>query len=262
MEFLAPEGTPAERLSHVLVDDDPTDGLWELIDEGWADEHLPELPALRLEQDPVHRHKDVLTHTVAVTAQAPARLRVRLAALFHDIGKPRTRRIDHEGVTFRHHEAVGSKMTRVRMPELGFDEMLTTEVSRLVFLSGRFKGYADGWSDSAVRRYARDGGALLGDLNDLVRSDCTSRNPRRVAALHAALDDLEGRIAELARLEARRAERPEIDGQAVMDHLGIGPGPEVGQALTFLLEVKRAEGVLGPAEVLGRLDEWWEARTS
>ena len=113
MEFLAPEGTPAERLSHVLVDDDPTDGLWELIDEGWADEHLPELPALRLEQDPVHRHKDVLTHTVAVTAQAPARLRVRLAALFHDIGKPRTRRIDHEGVTFRHHEAVGSKMTRV-----------------------------------------------------------------------------------------------------------------------------------------------------
>ncbi len=260
MEFSALQGTPAERLSAVLVDEDPTEGLWRLIDDGWADSHLPELPALRLEQDPIHRHKDVLSHTVAVTAQAPPRLRVRLAALFHDIGKPKTRRIDDEGVTFRHHEAVGSKMTRARMPELGFDADITSEVSRLVFLSGRFKGYADGWSDSAVRRYARDGGALLGDLNDLVRSDCTSRNPRRVAALHAALDDLEARIAELARLEARRAERPEIDGQAVMAHLGIGPGPEIGEALKFLLELKRTEGVLGRTEILTRLDRWWAAR--
>jgi poly(A) polymerase len=251
--------SPAEQLSAVLVDEDPRDGLWGLVDSGWADEHLPELPALRLEQDPIHRHKDVLSHTISVTAQSPARLRVRLAALFHDIGKPRTRSYEHGGVTFRHHEAVGARMTRARMTKLGFDDDLTAEVSRLVFLSGRFKGYADGWSDSAVRRYARDGGALLGDLNDLVRSDCTSRNPKRVAALHEALDDLEARIGRLAREEARRAERPEIDGARVMEHLGVGPGPHIGQALGFLLELKRTEGVLGEDEVLARLDEWWTA---
>jgi poly(A) polymerase len=144
--------SPAEQLSAVLVDEDPRDGLWGLVDSGWADEHLPELPALRLEQDPIHRHKDVLSHTISVTAQSPARLRVRLAALFHDIGKPRTRSYEHGGVTFRHHEAVGARMTRARMTKLGFDDDLTAEVSRLVFLSGRFKGYADGWSDSALRR--------------------------------------------------------------------------------------------------------------
>ena len=258
----ATELAPAERLNEILMADDVSASLWAAIDSGRIDTLVPELPALRMEQDPIHRHKDVLSHTVAVVAKTPADLIVRLAALFHDIAKPKTRSFEHGGVTFRHHEVVGGRMTSKRMAALGYDESVIDQVAELVRLSGRFKGYADGWSDSAVRRYARDGGALLGDLNDLVRSDCTSRNPRRVAALHAALDDLEGRIAELARLEARRAERPEIDGQAVMDHLGIGPGPEVGQALTFLLEVKRAEGVLGPAEVLGRLDVWWEARTS
>ena len=254
--------SPAEQLTEVLVLDDPRDGLWALVDTGWADEHLPELPALRLEQDPIHRHKDVLSHTIAVTAQSPARLRVRLAALMHDIGKPRTRSYEHGGVTFRHHEAVGARMTRKIMARLGYDDELTQDVSRLVFLSGRFKGYADGWSDSAVRRYARDGGPLLGDLNDLVRSDCTSRNPRRVAALHEALDDLEARIGQLARQEARKAERPEIDGDAVMAHLGIEPGRVVGEALKFLLELKRAEGELGEDEVFARLDEWYEQRSS
>ena len=251
---------PAERLTAVLLLDDPRDGLWELVESGWADEHLPELPALKLEQDPIHRHKDVLSHTIAVTSQSPPRQRVRLAAIFHDVGKPRTRSFEHGGVTFRHHEAVGARMARKRMPNLGFSEELTSEVGRLVFLSGRFKGYADGWSDSAVRRYARDGGALLGDLNDLVRSDCTSRNPKRVQALHEALDDLEARIGQLARQEARKAERPEIDGSQVMKHLGIGAGREVGEALKFLLELKRTEGELGAEDVLGRLDEWWSAR--
>jgi poly(A) polymerase len=248
---------PSDQLSAVLVEEDPTAGLWHLVDSGWADEHLPELPALRLEQDPIHRHKDVLTHTIAVTSQSPARLRVRLAALFHDVGKPRTRSYEHGGVTFRHHEAVGARMTRKRMPKLGYREDLTADVTQLVFLSGRFKGYADGWSDSAVRRYARDGGALLGDLNDLVRSDCTSRNPRRVAALHEALNDLEQRIAELAREEAIKAERPEVDGDRVIAHLGIEPGPVVGRALKFLLELKRSEGDLGETAVLERLDVWW-----
>lgn len=248
---------PSEQLSAVLTEEDPTEGLWQLVDSGWADEHLPELPALRLEQDPIHRHKDVLTHTIVVTSQSPSRLRVRLAALFHDVGKPRTRSYEHGGVTFRHHEAVGARMTRKRMPKLGFHKDMTSDVAQLVFLSGRFKGYTDGWSDSAVRRYARDGGSLLGDLNDLVRSDCTSRNPRRVAALHEALDDLERRIAELAREEAIKAERPEVDGDRVIAHLGIEPGPVVGQALRFLLELKRAEGDLGETAVLQRLDAWW-----
>jgi poly(A) polymerase len=251
------EINPSERLSAVLTEEDPTEGLWQLVDCGWADEYLPELPALRLEQDPIHRHKDVLTHTIVVTSQSPARLRVRLAALFHDVGKPRTRSYEHGGVTFRHHEAVGARMTRKRMPKLGYQKDMTSDVSQLVFLSGRFKGYTEGWNDSAVRRYARDGGALLGDLNDLVRSDCTSRNPRRVAALHRALDDLERRIAELAREEAIKAERPEIDGDRVIAHLGIEPGRTVGQALKFLLELKRSEGDLGEAVVLRRLDAWW-----
>lgn len=251
------EINPSERLNAVLTEEDPTEGLWQLVDCGWADEYLPELPALRLEQDPIHRHKDVLTHTIVVTSQSPPRLRVRLAALFHDVGKPRTRSYEHGGVTFRHHEAVGARMTRKRMPKLGYQKDMTSDVSQLVFLSGRFKGYTEGWNDSAVRRYARDGGALLGDLNDLVRSDCTSRNPRRVAALHGALDDLERRIAELAREEAVKAERPEIDGDRVIAHLGIEPGPVVGQALKFLLELKRAEGDLGESVVLQRLDNWW-----
>jgi poly(A) polymerase len=124
-------------------------------------------------------------------------------------------------------------------------------------LSGRFKGYADGWSDSAVRRYARDGGLLLGDLNDLVRSDCTSRNPRTVASINSLLDELETRIAQLAREDAVKAERAEISGDEVMSHLGIGPGREVGQAMRYLLELKRAEGVLGEEEILKRLDQWW-----
>ena len=149
---------------------------------------------------------------------------------------------------------------RKRMRAMGFEKDLVREVSQLVFLSGRFKGYADGWSDAAVRRYARDAGPLLGDLNDLVRSDCTSRNPRRVAALHASLDELEARIADLARDDARKAERAEIDGAAVMEHLGIEPGPDVGAAMKFLLELKRTEGVLGTDEVLARLDDWWANR--
>ena len=252
---------PAETLSEVLVREDPSDGLWSLVDSGWADEHLPELPELRLEQDPIHRHKDVLSHTIAVTSQAPARERVRLAALFHDIGKPATRRFEPGGVTFHHHEAVGAKLTRKRMRALGYEPGAVKEVSQLVFLSGRFKGYTNGWSDSAVRRYARDAGPLLGDLNALVRSDCTSRNPKRVRELHEALDDLEHRIGSLARQDARKAERPEIDGAAVMAHLDIGPGPDVGAAMKFLLGLKRDEGELGDDAVFSKLDEWWAARS-
>ena len=147
------------------------------------DDIAPELSLLRMEQDPIHRHKDVLAHTVAVTSKTRPDLRVRLAALFHDVGKPRTRRIDEDGVTFRHHEAVGARMTKKRLTTLEFEEDLVADVSELVRMSGRFKGYSEGWSDSAVRRYAREAGPLLGDLNHLIRCDCTTRNQRKVAAL-------------------------------------------------------------------------------
>lgn len=251
---------PCDELSSVLVVDDPREGLWELVESGWADEHLPELTALALEQDPIHRHKDVLAHTIAVVAQSPPRLRVRLAALFHDIGKPLTRSFAHGGVTFRNHEAVGAKMTRRRMPELGYSDEMTAQVARLVFLSGRFKGYDTGWTDAAVRRYARDAGPLLGDLNDMVRSDCTSRNVKRVEALHDALDRFEVRIGRLAREQAVAAQRPELDGDEVMTHLGLNPGPDVGHAMKFLLELRRTEGELGDTEVRRRLDTWWATR--
>ena len=249
-----------DELDHVLLAEDPTDGLWKLVESGRADAIVPELPALALEQDPIHRHKDVLSHTIAVTAKSPARLRVRLAALFHDVGKPATRKFGPDGVTFRHHEVVGSKMTRKRMRAMDYDQQMVDDVTELVRLSGRFKGYTHGWSDSAVRRYARDAGHLLGDLNALVRSDCTTRNQAKVAALHAAIDELEERIKLLADADRRAAERPLLDGDAVMEHLGIGPGRDVGQAVRFLLDEKRAGRTPDRDAAVGRLDAWWSER--
>ena len=249
--------TPREELSELVGAEDPAPGLWSSVDSGRMAELVPELPALAMEQDPIHRHKDVLAHTIAVVAKAPNDLVVRLAALFHDIGKPRTRSYEHGGVTFRHHEEVGARMTRKRLAALEFDEPIVVDVSELVRLSGRFKGYADGWSDSAVRRYARDAGGLLGRLNQLVRSDCTTRHRHKEAELHRQIDDLERRIAELAAADQRAAERPQIDGGAVMARLGIGPGPQVGAALAWLLGLKRAEGELDPEDLYARLDRWW-----
>ncbi|MEM7285369.1 MAG: HDIG domain-containing metalloprotein [Actinomycetota bacterium] len=250
-----------ERLSGALMADDVASALWDLVDSGLADEIIPELPALRLEQDPIHKHKDVLSHTIAVTAKTPAELRLRLAALFHDIGKPRTRSFEHGGVTFRHHEAVGAKMTKKRLRELDYPNDVVKDVAELVRLSGRFKGYADGWSDSAVRRYARDAGHLLGLLNALVRSDCTTRNQRKRLELHHHVDELERRIADLAEADRRAAERPLLDGQAVMDRLGLEPGPVVGQAMAFLLDLKRAEPDLDVEETGERLDRWFAERS-
>ncbi len=251
-----------EILNAILLEPDPTDGLWQAVDSGLADQLVPELPALRLEQDPIHRHKDVLAHTIAVTAKTSPDLRLRLAALFHDIGKPATRSFDHGGVTFRHHEAVGAKITRRRLREMEYDKPVVKDVCELVRLSGRFKGYADGWSDAAVRRYARDAGHLLGALNELVRSDCTTRNKNKAMRLQALMDELEQRIVRLAKEEREAAERPQLDGKAVMDHLGIGGGPAIGQALDHLLAIKRAEGVLSDEEIRERLDAWWAERSA
>ncbi len=246
-----------ERLSAILLEPDPTDGLWRAVDTGLAGELVPELPALRLEQDPIHRHKDVLAHTIAVTAKTRPDLTLRLAALFHDIGKPATRSFEHGGVTFRHHEAVGAKMTRRRLRELGHDKGLVADVTELVRLSGRFKGYAEGWSDSAVRRYARDAGHLLGLLNELIRCDCTTRNRQKALRIQELMDELEARILQLAREDRAAAERPQLDGKQVMEHLGIGGGPIVGEALTHLLAIKRSDGVLPDDEIRARLDDWW-----
>ncbi|MCY4176312.1 MAG: HDIG domain-containing protein [Acidimicrobiaceae bacterium] len=249
--------TAKGELCELLAGVDPAPRLWSAIDSGRMAALVPELLLLRMEQDPIHRHKDVLAHTVAVVAKTPDDLTVRLAALFHDIGKPRTRSYEHGEVTFRHHEAVGARMARKRLTELDFDEAMIEDVSELVRLSGRFKGYASGWSDSAVRRYARDAGPLLGRLNQLVRSDCTTRNRAKEADLHRQIDDLERRIAALAEAERRAARRPQIDGSAVMAHLGVPPGPMVGRALAWLLELKQSEGELPEEELLRRLDLWW-----
>lgn len=249
-----------ELLDAVLLQPDPSQGLWQLVDSGRAAELVPELPALRLEQDPIHRHKDVLSHTIAVVAKTPPDLRVRLAALFHDIGKPLTRAYVDGQVTFHHHEAVGAKMTRRRLRTLGYDEELVRDVTELVRLSGRFKGYAEGWSDSAVRRYARDAGHLLGDLNELVRCDCTTRNRAKAERLQEQVDDLEQRVADLAAEDRRKAERPAIDGTRVMVLLGIGPGPVVGEAVRYLLELKRRGEAVDEGDAEVALKEWWVAR--
>lgn len=249
-----------EELCSLLAGEDPAPALWAALECGRMEELVPELPALSMEQDPIHRHKDVLAHTIAVVAKTPDDPVVRLAALFHDIGKPKTRSYEHGEVTFRHHEEVGARMTRRRMAALGFDESVIDDVSELVRLSGRFKGYESGWSDAAVRRYARDAGHLLGRLNQLVRCDCTTRNLRREASLQGQIDHLERRIARLAEEQRRAAERPQIDGDAVMAHLGVGPGPHVGEALRWLLELRRSEGILPESELLERLDCWWSSR--
>jgi poly(A) polymerase len=250
-----------DELSKLLVVDDPSAGLWFLVDTELAHEFLPELRGLRLEQDPIHRHKDVLSHTIAVVAKTSPRLVVRLAALLHDIGKPKTRSIGPKGVSFHHHEVVGTRMARDRMRALRFSNDIVDDVTRLVFLHLRFHGYRDDvWSDAAVRRYARDAGPLLDDLNELTRCDCTTRNERKARMLAKRMDDLEARIAELREREELGAIRPDIDGNRVMELLGVGPGRVVGEALSMLLEARLDEGPLGQDEAERRLLAWWADR--
>ena len=250
-----------DELSKLLVVDDPSPGLWFLVDNGLADLVLPELPALRVEQDPIHRHKDVLAHTVAVVAKTRPALVVRLAALLHDVGKPKTRSIGPRGVSFHHHEVVGARMARDRLRALRYPNEVVDAVSQLVYLHLRFHGYGDDvWTDAAVRRYVRDAGDLLDELNELTRCDCTTRNERKARMLAGRMDALEARIGELREQEELRAIRPDLDGQAVMAHLGIPPGREVGEALAMLLEVRLDEGPLDEQEAYRRLDDWWAAR--
>ena len=249
-----------DELDKLLVVARPSPGLWFLVEVGLAGEFLPELPALALEQDPIHRHKDVLAHTLAVVDKtSPDRL-LRLAALLHDIGKPRTRAFGPGGVTFHHHEVVGARMARDRLTALRYSGDDVETVVRLVELHLRFHTYRLGWTDKAVRRYVRDAGPLLERLNELTRSDCTTRNAARARALGERMDELERRIAELRALEELDALRPELDGRQVMEHLGIPPGPRVGEALAFLMELRLDEGLVGEEEAYRLLDEWWARR--
>lgn len=262
------------ELDKLMTLDHPAAGLFFLHDTGLAAEFLPELPAMRLEHDPIHRHKDVLTHTIAVVenvrppheqpaGRPPFDFRwVRLAALFHDVGKPRTRGFQAgKGTTFHHHDAVGARMTRKRMEALRYSNDDVAAVSELVALHLRFHTYRLGWSDSAVRRYVRDAGPLLNELNVLTRCDCTTRNERKAAQLSKRMDDLEGRIAALAEAEELASIRPELDGREIMEHLGLPPGPDVGTALQFLLEIRLDEGLIGEDAARRRLSEWWSGRT-
>lgn len=262
-----------DEFDKLMTADHPAAGLWFLYDTGLADQFLPELSAMRLEHDPIHRHKDVLSHTIAVVEnvrpphEQPAdrpefdfRI-VRLAALFHDIGKPRTRGYaEGKGTTFHHHDAVGARMTKKRMTELRYSNDDVAAVVALVALHLRFHTYRLGWSDAAVRRYVRDAGDLLHELNVLTRCDCTTRNERKAKQLSKRMDDLEERIDALAEEEELARIRPELDGQDVMEHLGLEPGREVGEALKFLLDIRLDEGLIGEDAARDRLDEWWAAR--
>jgi poly(A) polymerase len=242
-----------------------------LHDTGLFAEFLPEIPGLRLEQDPIHHHKDVLGHTVAVVRNVashkpdgtPNKL-TRLAALLHDIGKPKTRSIGQHGVSFHHHEVVGARMARERLTALRYPAEEVDAISRLVLLHLRFHGYGDGdggWTDSAVRRYVRDAGDLLDELNELTRGDCTTRNERRARELARRMDALEARISRLESEEELRSIRPDLDGNQVMQLLGIPPGRAVGEALSFLLDLRLDEGTLPAAEAERRLREWWSTQT-
>ncbi|CAH0144428.1 CCA tRNA nucleotidyltransferase [Microbacterium sp. Bi128] len=272
LEIVSPERVQSE-LVRLLQTDDPVRGIRVLVETGLIDEFLPEIPALRLEVDEHHHHKDVYEHSLTVLRQAIALEKerhsdagpdvpLRLAALLHDIGKPATRRLEPGGgVTFHHHDIKGARMTRKRLQALRFDAHTTTVVSRLVELHLRFFGYAEGaWTDAAVRRYVRDAGDELERLHILTRADVTTRNKRKAQRLASAYDDIETRISALREQEEIDAIRPEIDGNRIQQILGLKPGREVGEAYRFLLELRLDEGVLGEDEAEKRLREWWAAR--
>ncbi|MGC8499145.1 MAG: CCA tRNA nucleotidyltransferase [Acidimicrobiales bacterium] len=245
------------ELDLLLATPRPSIGLDFLVRTGVADQFLPELPALQLEQDPLHQHKDVLRHTMAVVDKASPDLTLRLAALLHDIGKPRTRAIGDEGVTFRFHEVVGAKMARARLVALKYPQAIIDDVSALVELHLRFHTYKLGWTDRAVRRYVRDAGPLLERLNELTRCDATTRNARKVATFARRMDELERRIVELEALEDLRRLRPALDGNQVMAELGLPPGPVIGRALAHLMEIRLDEGEISGEEARARLLAWW-----
>ena len=250
-----------EELNRLICGQAQAEGIDLLVATGLADRFLPEVPAMRLERDPIHHHKDVYHHTLAVVNGVPADdLVLRLAALLHDIGKPATRAFHPGGkVSFHHHEVVGARMARKRLRALRYSNDMVEQVTQLVFLHLRFHGYADGeWTDSAVRRYVNDAGddRQLQRLNLLTRADVTTRNRRKADRLARAMNHLERRIAELAEQEEMEAVRPALDGNQIMAHLRIVPGPLVGQAWRMLKDARLEHGPMSPGEAYRLLDEW------
>ena len=272
LSIVSPERVQGEVV-RLLATDDPVRGIRLLVDTGLMGEFLPEVPALRLEVDEHHHHKDVYEHSLTVVNQAIALektrrpdavpdVALRLAALLHDIGKPATRRLEPGGgVTFHHHDVNGARLARKRLRALRFDAATTDAVCLLIELHLRFFGYAEGaWTDSAVRRYVRDAGDQLERLHILTRADVTTRNKRKANRLRSAYDDIESRIAALREQEQLDAVRPDLDGNDIQRILGIPPGRDVGAAYRFLLDLRLDEGVLGADEAERRLRAWWDAR--
>lgn len=273
LNIVSVERVQAE-LHRLIISPHPRKGIELLVDTGVADVVLPEVSNLRDTIDEHGRHKDVYTHTLTVLDQAIALetdadgpvpapdFTLRFAALMHDVGKPATRKYEDDGtVSFHAHDVVGARMTRTRMKELRFDKATTKDVSRLVEMHLRFHGYGEQkWSDSAVRRYVTDAGPLLARLNRLTRADVTTGNKRKARWLSAGMDDLEQRIDELKEQEEIDAIRPDLNGGQIMSLLGLKPGPEVGEAYSFLLELRMEEGPLGEEEATKRLRQWWDER--
>ena len=264
IERITAERVRAE-LDKLILGEFPIDGMNVMCETGLADFVLPEVPQMKLEIDEHHQHKDVYWHSLTVLKQAvdledgDPDLVLRWAALLHDIGKPDTKRNEPGGgVSFHHHEVVGAKMVRKRMRALKYSKQMVDDVSQLVFLHLRFHGYGKGqWTDSAVRRYVTDAGPLLPRLHKLVRADCTTRNKRRAAALQATYDDIEERIARLAEQEDLARVRPDLDGNAIMELLGIPAGPDVGRAWKYLKELRLDRGPLSRDEAEAELLSWW-----
>ena len=259
----------AVELDKMLLGSDPVAGIELMVQTGMGEVVLPEIGAMQMAIDEHHQHKDVYQHSLRVLRQAMALedagdpdLVLRWAALLHDIGKPDTRRHESDGgVSFHHHEVVGAKMARKRMRALKYSKQMVDDVSQLVYLHLRFHGYGGGkWTDSAVRRYVADAGPLLPRLHKLVRADCTTRNQRRAAALQANYDDLEARIAELAAKEDLDRVRPDLDGNEIMRLLGIPPGPQVGEAWSYLKELRLDRGPMSREQATAELLNWWNAR--
>ncbi|MCX6458373.1 MAG: CCA tRNA nucleotidyltransferase [Actinobacteria bacterium] len=259
-----------DEFNKLLLTDKPRPGIELLVETGVAEHFLPELPALKLEIDEHHHHKDVYQHSLTVLDQVidlenkhqpqiEADLILRIAALLHDIGKPKTRKFEGEGrVSFHHHEVVGARLAKKRLEKLRYSNEIIEQVCLLIELHLRFHGYGDGkWTDSAVRRYVRDAEEQLIRLHKLTRADCTTRNEAKAETLRNAYNDLEQRIVELSKQEELKSMRPELDGAEIMKVLNIKPGPEVGKAYQFLLDLRLDKGILGLEKATEELKTWW-----